>query len=60
METVSPFMTTFIGEVSDRFILLLKGRKSLSRLKLIRKTVKVYSNKLNRLVTLRILKLAAN
>jgi hypothetical protein len=60
IEAVSLFITIFIDEVSDRFILLLKRRKSSSRLKLTRKAVRVYDNKLNRLVTLRILKLAVN
>jgi hypothetical protein len=56
----SPFITTFIGEVFNRFILLLRGRKSSSRLKLTRRAIKVYDNRLNKLVTLRILKLTAN
>jgi hypothetical protein len=60
MEVASPFMTTFIGEVSNRFILLLKERKSSSRLKLTKRAVRIYGNRLNKLVTLRMLKLAAN
>jgi hypothetical protein len=60
IEAASSFMTIFISKVSDRFIFLLKGRKSSSRLKLIKKAVKVYGNKLNRLVTLRMFKLAVN
>jgi hypothetical protein len=53
-------MTIFIGEVFNRFILLLKRRKSSSKLKLTRKAIRVYDNKLNKLVTLRMLKLAVN
>jgi hypothetical protein len=60
MEIASPFITTFIGEVSNRFIFFLRRRKSSSKLKLTRRTVRVYDNKLNKLITLRMLKLAAN
>jgi hypothetical protein len=60
IEVASPFITTFTGEVFNRFILLLRGRKSSSRLKLTRRAVRVYDNRLNKLVMLRILKLAAN
>jgi hypothetical protein len=60
MEAASSFMIIFISKVSNRSIFLLKGRKSSSRLKLIKKAVKVYGNKLNRLVTLRMFKLAVN
>jgi hypothetical protein len=56
----SLFITTFIGEVFNRFILFLKGRKSSSRLKLTRKAIRVYGSKLNRLITLRMFKLAIN
>jgi hypothetical protein len=56
----SLFMTTFIGEVFNQSILFFKGRKSSSRLKLIKKAIKVYGNKFNKLVTLRMLKLVAN
>jgi hypothetical protein len=60
MRIASLFITIFIGEIFNRFILFLKKRKSSSRLKLTKKAIKVYSNKLNKLMTLCILKLAIN
>jgi hypothetical protein len=60
MKAVSPFMTIFIDEIFNRFMLFFKGRKSSSRLKLTKKAIKVYGNKFNKLVTLRMLKLIIN
>jgi hypothetical protein len=57
---VSPFITTFIGEVFNRFIFFLKGRKSSSRLKLTKRAIRIYDNKLNKLMTLYIFKLTIN
>jgi hypothetical protein len=60
MGAASLFMTIFIGEIFNRSILLLRGRKSSSRLKLIRRAIRVYGDKLNKLVTLRMFKLVTN
>ena len=60
IRAASLFITTFIGEIFNRSILLLRGRKSSSRLKLIRRAIRVYGDKLNKLMTLRMFKLVTN
>ena len=60
IEAASPFMTTFTGEVFNRSMFLLRGRKSSSRLRLTRRAIRICGNRFNRLMTLRMLKLAAN